>query len=476
MAKTAWYAENMQRDYPFIERVPPRVSDDNSLTMSFDLPSSVFVEAGMIMDDDAEFVCETDSVSLYSISRDGDDLTFVFRASATGTTNYELVIYRRLTDPLFTISRAMATTIAAEPVLSLTCAGRPRWTAVVVTGDLSPLRTRIDDGETIQIDDALWQLEPARIQTLQHRYVNTVSLANVSRTVTTSPIGCSETGEAEQEVIIAAACLAGSLQVMEGYNCIIRQDRNDNALIIGAGVRAGAGDPCEEIPLYDDETAPDGSPYLSGGPGCHQVIRTINGVSAANLTITAGTGFQIQPHDDLPNRLVIDRTLDEFVLCDEALLSSIAASEEPDRTPVTSCDTLSTSSRFYVTVLNGLIASLNNNTAVSVFCEYNASLSINDTMVWTSESRTLLIWDSEKGTNCGIRWRAKLTCTGTSFICEVIGYPLADNTPCMKCYGTLGTPIPVDLSVTMLLAWSQLTADCPCMGPSIATSIKVEQI
>lgn len=476
MARNAWYADNLQRDYPFIDRPLPISNDTDSETVAFQLPSQTFVELSMVFGLDAAFDHAVDHVTLHAITRNGTNLVFVLRTTADGASNHELRIQRSITAPLFTISRDTAVMIEPEPLAPLGCVGGNLWSAIVVTGELQTIGDMLTDGETVLVDASLWEVEPARIQTLHGTYLRAVTLANADRTHATAAAGCSETAVNTDELIVAAECITGDLQLVEGFNCIIRQDNNANAIVIGAGIRAGAGEPCEEVQLFDDEAAPEDSPYLSGGPGCHQVIRSINGVSATNLTITAGPGFQIQPDTVTENRLIINRSLAEFVLCDPALLSSIAASQEEDNTPIIACDTLNTNSQFRVTVLNGTIVNYNHNQPIATICTYNAILSTGGVMVWTSEYRTFMVWDAVAGAYCGIRWRAKLTCTGTSLVCEILGYPLTDSQPCIRCYSTLGTPIPNDLSITLLLAWVELNTACPCVGPAIATSIKVEQL
>ncbi len=111
----------------------------------------------------------------------------------------------------------------------------------------------------------------------------------------------------------------------------MRYDLRDNAIVISASPGAGAGAVCEDFPVYPEEEKPAGSPYYSGGPACRDIVRYVNGASAADLKITAGAGFTIIADTDTPNTLIIERSLNASVICTdpavtaaELLLSSVS--------------------------------------------------------------------------------------------------------------------------------------------------------
>ncbi len=339
MANPAWYNDNQFRDYPFITRIEP-LADATDLESEageqlLHLPQSTILDCGLIMDIDAEFnEAEGHMVYLHSVARFADTFTFKFRTTAPAADNYELVFYRELTTTEFEISWEAASTIAAEVVPPLVCATESKWRGFLATGSLTDLAAIIDNGETIVVIPGLWQIEPARIQSLMQSYLRSISLANAARLLSTPVAGCesdsSETGE--EPAIINATCLTGAIQWREGFNCSIRQDVNTNSIIIGAGVGIGEGLPCEELPLYPEEEPPEDSPFLSGGPACTEILKSLNGVGGANINIVAGAGFRIQPDTLNPHRLIIDRDLNEFAICqipDDFTNSSLSLAEEP---------------------------------------------------------------------------------------------------------------------------------------------------
>lgn len=478
MAKPAWYNDNQFRDFPFITRVEPlaKTSGFNSESSGqaiFHLPHSAIVDFCAIMEIDAEYD-ERDGhiIYLHAVSRFSDIFTFKFRTTAEFAENHELVIYRELTSPEFLISRNDASTVLPEAVDQFSCPIQPRWSATVVTGSMREMATLLADGETLYAEAGLWQIEPARVQSLKRSYLRAVNLANSARLHATPVAGCSLSSSYSEAApaIPAAYCMSSDLKFKEGFNCTIRQDVNNNAIIIGAGVGVGEGLPCDEIPLYDGEPSPDGGKFLSGGPTCKEVVKSINGVSGDDVTILAGRGFRIQADSNLPNRLVIDRALDDFALCDNQGTTSSVSVGAGDETP-TACGSLTVNDIFNVRVLAGVIADEAIGAADTVQCFYDPVMSGNE-MTWTSQPVLVSYW--QDGNFCGFRWRAKVTCTVDGFRCSIVGYPLADNNPCRTCWAVIvghGSPVSAVLAMTC----QNNSEDCPCIESDIATSIAVEQ-
>lgn len=325
MANPAWYNDNQFRDYPFLTRVEPLAettgfsSSASTAGQISELGSAVVVDFGAIMEIDANYTEEEGhTVYLHSISRAGDTFYLRFRTTAPDASNHEVVFAREATDAEFRIEWEDASTIAGETAEPLACPLQPKWKAFLVTGDLTWLVDVLNDGDTIVYYAGLWQIEQARIQSLMDSYLRAVTLANKPRVVTEPPDGCSYSSEgsiAVDAAIINARCLTGNLRWKEGYNCTIRQDNNNNAIIIGAGVGVGEGEPCDEIPIYEGEAPQNGSPFLSGGPGCSEIIKSINGVTGKDINLVAGPGFRVRAATNVTNRLVIDKALDDFALC-----------------------------------------------------------------------------------------------------------------------------------------------------------------
>ena len=105
------------------------------------------------------------------------------------------------------------------------------------------------------------------------------------------------------------------MMVAEGLyisNCRITVDPEGNALKFGGAVGAGLGPVCEEIPASPAETAPDGSELLSGGPGCNEVVKRINGLTGPTIGLRGIQGFDVKRHPSITSRLLV--TLDPDVL------------------------------------------------------------------------------------------------------------------------------------------------------------------
>ncbi len=472
MANPAWYNDNQFRDYPFITRVEPLAeTTDFGDEPLFHLPHSAILDFGAIMEIDAEFSeASGHIIYLHSVARFSDIFTFKLRTTAAGAANYEMVFHRDLTSPEFLISWESASTIDPESPSPFTCPNLSRWSGFVVTGSMDELAGLLTNGTTLTAVPGLWQIEPARVQSLARSYLRSVSLANAARLHATPQVGCSLSSSeaANQPAIANTLCMAGNLGWKEGFNCTIRQDNNNNAIIIGAGVGIGDGVPCAEIPLYDGEHPPADSPFLSGGPACNEVIKSINGISGTDINFVAGPGFRIQPDTVNPHKLVIDRSLDVFI---PETNSSLSGSEEFD----VACLGLSSTDSFKVTLLEGLLTSTVINDVLELTCNYDAGLSLSGNKTWVSEMVVTSYWND--GAFCGFRWRAKITCDEDGLRVSIVGYPLADNSPCRTCTAIITAPLTLPLGpTTLVLDCSANSSDCGCFDIGIVTSVQVEQL
>jgi len=334
MPRAAWYNENASRDYPFINRAFPievamYPGSSSAAPDRIELPQGVVLDFGAIMSPSANYG-DDDTVYLDSIQRDGGQFTFRFHTTAVGGDQYELRFTRQLSALENKIDWKDAKLFGTAPSGDAVCDTDVVWNGYLVTGDMTLLAPLISDGERLYFAENLWRIEPSRIQNLKDSYVRAVHLANSPRTLTEVPEGCSESSSSAEntDVIVQATCIDGDIKFKEGYNCTIRQDIISNSIIIGAGVGVGEGEPCDEVPLYDDETAPADSPYLSGGPGCGSILKALNGVTGRNITLLPGPGIRITPDPVVTNQLVISKAIKDFIACpgesedDEASLSS----------------------------------------------------------------------------------------------------------------------------------------------------------
>ena len=330
MAREGFYNENEFRDYPFLTRTEPLALTYDGPGPLADLPEEAIVDFGAIMEVDSEFDdAEGDYVYLHSITRDGTTLIYRFRTTAAAAAAEELVFIRDTTTDGEWASEWVEATRISDSSGSVDsvgdpCLDVPKWRGFMVSGRFEQLVTALADQETRTYGQGLWRIEPARLQSLVKTYLRSISLANTPRRIVTLPDGC-EVIEQPTTPIVHARCLQGPLAFREGYNCLIRQEDRNNAIIISGSKGNGAGEPCEEVPRYAGEASPDGGQFLSGGPTCGQVLKTLNGVGGRNIVLRSGPGFTVALHPTDPNTLVIDRDLGGFAACGDEDSSSLSS-------------------------------------------------------------------------------------------------------------------------------------------------------
>lgn len=346
MANPGFYNDNQFRDYPFVTRTEPLnlsftqsgqypdISGQYPGQVTEHLDHGFIVDLGIIMDLDAEYSDKSGhEVYLVQIRRDDTELLFTFHTNAPGGGTQELVFRREINATEFSISWEEASSFIAEEEDALRCDAVSKWRGFLATGDLTPWASRLADGEFVNYTQGLWRLEPARVQNLADSYMRGLNLANFPRVRAGVTDACTESSSAANEdARVQATCLSGPLVFKEGFNCGIRQDRRANALIIGAGVGLGAGEPCEEVEAYPGENKPGTSKFFSGGPACSEIIKSVNGITGRNITIVAGPGFRVYTEVDNPNQLVVDRALDDFALCledNDSIFSSFSLDGPP---------------------------------------------------------------------------------------------------------------------------------------------------
>lgn len=312
MPSTGFYNQNEGRSYPFI--YPQYRPDASSLAASPSLDYRLIVDFGARFGPTADLndvadagVRSSAAVWLHSISRDGSLVSFEFRTNVWPASQYSLVFSRQIDDKPW--KHEFTDAITNDEILSLDsagCAAEYVWDGYLVTGDMSVLD--LADGDSVIFTETDWIVEPALIENTE--FVATVGLANYGRTHAYSP--CDTTNiDIPRPLHVAAQCLTGPLILREGFNCAIRQDDDTNTITIGAAKSAGAGEPCEEVPLYDDEEPPEQhilSSLLSGGPTCGEVISRINGIGGNNIRIEGGPGVTIaaDPNDASGLLVILD--------------------------------------------------------------------------------------------------------------------------------------------------------------------------
>lgn len=320
MPSPNWFNTNANRSYPFVDRTVDRPGSGEVRN----LPDSAIVDAGFVMGTGAGFDAALHAVRLARVRRLPFEIEFEFESTAPAMFGSKLVFRRDITEPGYVTEDADSD---ASYGLSLSDPDEvclePLWSGFLVTGPVDALLEMLADSD--------WELtggagqgavEPALIQNLSGEYVSSLNLANDDRTRVDSPDGCDVTSwpEPPEPLYLNAACLRGAVSFSPGYNALIEQADTDNTLTFRAEVGAGAGQPCNEVPLYPGEAPAAGTPLLSGGPACGQVLRSINGVGGRLFDVLVGLGFQLTALPD-ENKVVVDCNFSGLALCPEDVSS-----------------------------------------------------------------------------------------------------------------------------------------------------------
>lgn len=321
MPAAGFYNQNEFRAYPFIydayrpeglsESLGAPPSLDRRLIVDF---SARFGPASGFSDLADPAVRAAARVWLAEIRRSGTTVEFEFRTNVSPASEYALIFTREITDAPWKIEFVDAIQVAAlESENSADCPDDYVWEGFLVTGDMSVLD--LADGDAYTFSERDWEVEPALLEAAD--FVTTISLANFDRTHAYTNCDAADPPTV-RPVYVNYQCLTGPLKIKEGYNCAIRQDDGTNTITISAAVGAGSGEPCEEVPLFPDETPPDmhiSSDLLSGGPTCGQIISRISGIAGPNVRIEGEHGIRVIPDTEDPHGLVIVVDTDPLTAC-----------------------------------------------------------------------------------------------------------------------------------------------------------------
>jgi hypothetical protein len=316
-----WLNENSQRQYPFVPAEELTLLDGVTPVV---LPNSLILDFGAILYPDAGFVDETDMVYLALITRAGSTFTFVFTQTAAASYPYVLSFDRTVGDNEYATEHADSGLLGGTGV----CDDEPVWSGFLTTGDLAPLEELLPGNGTLTGGDHL-KIEPARLQNLAQKRVRSISLANAPRVRVDQlffSAGSSTAVDTENGYTVNERCLQGDLKLGLGFNCEIIQNLRENSLTLTSRVGAGAGEPCEEYPLYEGEPMPDGFTY-TGGPQCKDVMGWLNGIKGPVINIVGGTGIRVYPDTD-PHTLMIDADMHDLTNCTPPVLGEFGGNPD----------------------------------------------------------------------------------------------------------------------------------------------------
>lgn len=312
MARIGWYNDNANRDYPLRADAAPG------------LPQSAIVDVGFLVGLDSSYDDNQHRIYLNSIHRSsgGGTFFFEFKSTAPGLFEKSLTFERSIADEPYETSfedllsepGAEVSSISESDPGDLSCIGDTAlWSGFLVTGPLDALKVLLDPGETFVGGESL-MIEEATVQVLSDGFVRGIHLANGDRTRVATPEGCKEICWPVDigSLFVNARCITGAIRFKEGYNCSIRQ--TSDGLKFSASVGAGAGEPCEEVPLSTHESPPDRSTLLDGAVSCDDILRTINGVAQRSFVIQGGTGVQVSP-DPENHRVIVNVDMHGLAAC-----------------------------------------------------------------------------------------------------------------------------------------------------------------
>lgn len=305
MARDGFLVENLGRSYPFILQ-DETGTGKGSGTMP--LPESSLADLSILISPLTDFDPITNVVTLSAVSRliDGS-FQFTFSCDADDLAGNELVFSVPDTSSRFQVFFT----------------GNSLWEGYLTIGDLTdliasmPVSTSLAPGANPPI------AEPCVII---HNVasVRRIMIANKDRTRHVAPASCggssssSSSSDGLRRVISRNYIFTGNVSFIDGFNSSARQ--TSQAINIEASVGAGAGEPCEDITVYEGEDPPDGKTTLDGGDRCNEIISSINGLTGRTIRIQSGQGVRIFPGGD--NELVVDVDLSGMAVCQPGSSSS----------------------------------------------------------------------------------------------------------------------------------------------------------
>lgn len=308
-----WFNENKFRSYPFV------------FETTATLPKATIVDCGFIIGVLGDYVVDENTVRLESITRTGSTLFFQFVADSSTLFDNPILFTRSIsTEQYETEYVESGPIILSGDTLTQTftqieeaACGEGAWSGFLTTGDLGPLLELLPGNGTISFAADELIVEPALIQNLTDSLISSLNIANADRLRVTTPEDCTEIdwGFETGGIFVAARCLEGLVAFRPGYNCDVLIDKSNNVLTFSAVVGGGAGEPCEQVPLFEGEEAPEDSIFLEGGLACNEVLRSVNGQGGPRFSFISGTGVSISSIPE-QNTVVIDADLSGLAVCD----------------------------------------------------------------------------------------------------------------------------------------------------------------
>jgi len=279
----AWYNENQQRDWPFV---------NGSI-----VPRDLIADAGM----STNIGQVGDSSSLVLIARVQTAITFHFQVS--GTFLRFIVDASTVRDYDVVWAEAVGT---ATPTTGARCLTGAVISGFIVLGSVATLLQLVPsngDSYTVQND-----LEPTVVDALVGRGVNSLSLFNQIRPDSVIAARCSSTiysrpiearfmqadGHTLAPASLNGQCIRGDTQLFPGYSCELSQSDNLKTITISASTSSIAGPACTDVALTPEEAAILAVGGVIGGlQKCIDTVRSLNGAIGPHLKIRGDNGVKV---------------------------------------------------------------------------------------------------------------------------------------------------------------------------------------
>ncbi len=298
MARPSFYNDNLMRSYPFV----PAADGSHAYPMTNSagatklLPNSLLVDFLAIAGQDAGWSAAPwlYLVSIEALSGiDAGRFVLHFYTDAPGAIWLELKFILGPTLAEFSPITVAAVVKGSDVTPFANCDDPLFLEGTAVFGRLDELAALMSPGEVLTADPRAVAVEPVLVQDLASSYVRSLNVANAPRLHVAPPAGCGGAGPQDDLLVVNRRCIGNDVVFIEGYNCAIAQAARDNSLTFSGAVGGGAGQACEEVPLFDGELPPDNGSLLTGGPTCNEVVTSINGFSTRLFQLEAGAGVKI---------------------------------------------------------------------------------------------------------------------------------------------------------------------------------------
>ena len=284
MAESSFYAANLGRNYPLIA-TPPGLQD------------TLLADFGCVVGQGSGYRVGVDGVWLQSVTKQSAGaLRFRFQCSAPGLLGVNLDFNRLVDDDRLSVEFAGDNTA---------------FSGYLVTGEIPVELWSQPDDAGLTFVRGQSAVEPTLVQNSDRSQLTRLGVVNRDRVRAASPTGCSSPAWSHtlQRHYGIHAGLTGVIRFAEGHNSLVRSPLSDNSIGFGAGVGLGIGEPCGELPAFVGEVPPTGSPFLSGGPSCKDVLLMVNGLSRRNVQIFGGAGIEVEASPDTHTvKLTVRRT------------------------------------------------------------------------------------------------------------------------------------------------------------------------